>query len=372
MELAEVVDGDGVRLRPYREADAPRVVAGAGDPQTQRFMPAMPRPYDEGIALAWVRDGAVAERATGRHSWAIADPDTDELLGGFGLRVSNDGRAQAEVGYWICPDARRRGVATAATRAAVAHGFAAGLGRIELQALWANIGSQRVAAATGFRREGERRGVLRGVDGRRHDTVVWARLATDDGRPVPRLLPDPPAAGLTDGVVALRPLGPADADALHALRSLPDVVVTSVPPVPPPLADTVERCERAPAHWLAGTRADVLVLDAATGAVAGDLGLYYRAPQIGEAMIGYSLLPAWRGRGYATRAAALLARWAFDIGIARLVAGAGPDNVGSQRTLERAGFRREGYAVGQLPGPGGRRTDDVLFALLPEWLRPAP
>ena len=57
--------------------------------------------------------------------------------------------------------------------------------------------------------------------------------------------------------------------------------------------------------------------------------------------------------------------WAFEaVGIARVIAGTAPGNVGSQRVLERAGFEREGYQRARLPGPGGSRIDDVLFALV--------
>jgi RimJ/RimL family protein N-acetyltransferase len=145
-----------------------------------------------------------------------------------------------------------------------------------------------------------------------------------------------------------------------------------VPPVAPALAEVEARCARSTSHWLAGERADLVILDAATGTVAGDIGLYYQEPQTGQAMIGYSVLPAWRGRGYATRAARLLAGWAFtSVGIARLVAGTMPGNVGSQRVLEKAGFRREGLQLQRLPGAGSGRVDDVLFALLPTYLDPS-
>jgi RimJ/RimL family protein N-acetyltransferase len=81
------------------------------------------------------------------------------------------------------------------------------------------------------------------------------------------------------------------------------------------------------------------------------------------------MLPAWRGRGYATRAVRLVARWAFDsAGVARLVAGTLPSNVGSQRVLEKAGFRREGLQFGRLPAADGGRVDDILFAMLPTHL----
>ena len=84
-------------------------------------------------------------------------------------------------------------------------------------------------------------------------------------------------------------------------------------------------------------------------------------------MIGYSMLPAWRGRGFPTRAAQLVSLWAFaETGIARLIAGALPTNLGSQRVLEKAGFKREAYLRSRLPGTDGRRSDDVQFALLAE------
>lgn len=367
MEIPRTYEGDGVVLRPYQPADVPRVVAGCADPLTQRYMPAMPRPYGEDVAREWVATTAAVEWETGRYNWAVADPATDVLWGGAGLRIANDRRGQAEVGYWVCPDARGRGVATAATRAMVALAFAYGLHRVELITMWENTASQRVALAAGFRREGERRGLLPGHDGRRHDAVAWYRLA-DDGPPPPRLLPDLPGGALTDGVVTLRPLAADDTDALHPLHCQPDVVARSVPPRVPDRTDTARRCARSGARWLAGDRADLLILDAASGEVAGELGLYYQEPSTGQAMVGCALLPRWRGRGYAARAAALAARWAFDCGIARLVAGTAPDNIASQRTLERVGFRREGYAHGRLPNPDGGRQDDVGYALLPDWL----
>jgi len=63
----------------------------------------------------------------------------------------------------------------------------------------------------------------------------------------------------------------------------------------------------------------------------------------------------------------LLSLWTFaETAIARLVAGALPDNLGSQRVLKKAGFKREGYLRSRLPGVAGRRLDDVQFVLLAE------
>jgi len=115
----------------------------------------------------------------------------------------------------------------------------------------------------------------------------------------------------------------------------------------------------------------LVIAHRAPGAPAGEIGLFYQEPALRQALVGYSMLPAWRGRGYMTRAAQLLALWAFaETGIARLVAGTLPTNLASQRVLEKAGFRREAYLRSRLPAEDGRRNDEVQFVLFPEDLLP--
>ena len=44
-----------------------------------------------------------------------------------------------------------------------------------------------------------------------------------------------------------------------------------------------------------------------------------------------------------------------------------PDNIASQRVLEHAGFRREGpCARTSTSQPDGRRTDALIYSLLPD------
>jgi RimJ/RimL family protein N-acetyltransferase len=365
----EPIEDERVRLRLYRESDVPDLVAAGADPEIRRFLPMLPDPLTEADARWWIGEGSPAAWRDGGAAYAIADPVTDRLLGAMGISHVVPVRRQSEVGYWVAPWARGRGVATEATRLLAAAALGDEFSRLELLTHAENVPSQRVALAAGFKREGVRRGAVIGAGGDREDRIVWVRLASDPPGPVRRLLPDLPGEQLTDGVVSLRPLAAGDVDAIYQLHGLPDVVETSVPPVAPSRSEIEARCTRSASHWLAGERADLVILDGATGAVAGDIGLYYQEPQTGQAMIGYSMLPAWRGRGYATRAARLVARWAFtSAGIARLVAGTMPSNVGSQRVLEKAGFRREGLQLSRLPGVGGGRIDDVLFALLPTYL----
>lgn len=366
MSTAEI-NGDGVRLRAYRPDDAEAVAAGYDDPVAQRFLQPLPSPFTLRHAERFLSEGVEAVFADGGVVYAIADPRTDELLGGIGFDRVISHRRQAEIGYWVGPWARGRGVATSAVHALSAHALATGLERLELLTHWENSASQRVALAAGYQREGVRRGAL--PDGRdgRDDLIAFARLAADSGEPLPRLLPDLPGDELTDGVVTLRPLDPGDIEFLTALHSLPEVIATSVPAVKPSAEDLHKRASRAAAHWLAGTRADLVIVDTASGRPAGELGLFYQEPVTNQAMIGYSTLPEFRGRGFTTRAAQLVALWAFaETDIARLIAGANPDNKGSLRVLEKAGFKQEAFLRSRLPGPGGVREDDVQFVLLAE------
>lgn len=341
VSVAEI-NGEGVRLRALRTGDLDDLASGYADPVTERFLPQKPD-------------------AEGDDAWVIADHATDRLLGGIALQ-----RAGRHAGllFWIGPWARHRGAATAAVRAVTGWAFDTGFTRLELLVQWENSLAQRVAMAAGYQPEGVRRGAQPGSN---DDLLPFARLPGDPPGPTPRLLPDLPGGELTDGVVCLRPLNAGDIDFYTELHAVQDVIDTSVPPERPTPAQIRRRCTSAEAHWLAGTRADLVITDAATGAPTGTIGLFYQEPRTGQAMIGYSQLPAWRGRGYATRAAQLLSLWVFaETNVARLIAGTLPTNTGSQRVLEKAGFTREGYMRSRLPGGHGQRRDDVQFVLLPE------
>jgi RimJ/RimL family protein N-acetyltransferase len=358
------INGNGVRLRALRPDDVDDLVAGYADPMVQRFVP---HPFTRDFAEGFVHRRAPEMFTEGGAFYAIADTGTDRLLGAIGVDRPVPSRQQAELGYWVGPWARRRGVAVAALTTMTDHLFGTGIQRLELLTHWENAAGQRVALAAGYQREGVRRGAIASRDGGRDELLAYARLATDPPGPTPRLLPDLPGGELSDGVVTLRPLNADDIGFYTELHTFQDVIDTSVPPEPPTAAEIRHRCTSAEAHWLAGSRADLVIVDTRTGAPTGGIGLFYHEPPTGQAMIGYSQLPAWRGRGYTTRAAQLLSLWVFaETNIARLIAGTLPTNKGSQRVLEKAGFTQEGYLRSRLPGPNNTRTDDIQYALLPE------
>jgi RimJ/RimL family protein N-acetyltransferase len=88
-----------------------------------------------------------------------------------------------------------------------------------------------------------------------------------------------------------------------------------------------------------------------------------------RAAVGYWLAPHGRGRGVATHATRLLARWGFErLGLERLELTCAPDNPASQRVAERCGFTREGVLRSHMRFKGGRR-DTIVYSLLPGELR---
>ncbi|MEV4413401.1 GNAT family N-acetyltransferase [Catellatospora sp. NPDC049609] len=364
------LDGGTVRLRPWAPRDAQRTREACADPLIAEFIPLMPSPYTDEVSQWWINEGAPAAWQNGGASWAVVDPATDDVLGGAGMGQVVAERAQAEVGYWIAPWARRRGVATAATVAITRWAFAErGIARMELVTAPRNAASQRVALAAGFTREGVRRGAATLRDGSRGDHVVFARLATDPPGPVAPGLPDFPGGELSDGLVRLRRLAPGDAEAYFALSELPEVRRNNIGG-PTTLEGVRERCALAESDWLAGIRAACVILDAATGEFAGDIGLYYQEPFLRQGIIGYGLRPEFRGRGLATAAARLISDWALEqAGLVRVAAGTFPYNEASRRVLERAGFEREGHLKARLPGPDGTRIDDIQYVRIAERYR---
>jgi RimJ/RimL family protein N-acetyltransferase len=74
------------------------------------------------------------------------------------------------------------------------------------------------------------------------------------------------------------------------------------------------------------------------GRAVGGIG-FKGQPDGGCVEIGYGLAPSARGHGYAAEAVIALLIVAADHGLLRVIANTSLDNVASQRTLIRAGFR---------------------------------
>jgi RimJ/RimL family protein N-acetyltransferase len=172
---------DGVvRLREPVARDLDAVVAACRDPMVQRYT-RVPTPYEEADGRAFI-GGAAGRRVLGQSlELVIADRADDRLLGMIGIIADRHDALRAEIGYWVAPESRGRGVATRAlallSRWCVTDG---GFERLDLQAAISNVASLRVAERCGFVREGVmRRSWYRG--GGRSDMVLFSLIPEDMG-----------------------------------------------------------------------------------------------------------------------------------------------------------------------------------------------
>ena len=96
--------------------------------------------------------------------------------------------------------------------------------------------------------------------------------------------------------------------------------------------------------------------EGSAGPVLMASGGFKGPPQDGTAEIGYSVLPQFQGRGYATELVGGLVRWALQQpGVTRVVAETEWANPASVRVLTKAGFAASGSAT----EPGGTRFEWV-------------
>lgn len=137
--------GDGRELRRFVSGELPRL---------ERDVP------------GWVTDDGV-------HVFAI--DDGEERAGLVALRVPEHRDGAGQLAWQLRAESRGRGLAAAALRAVVEHGFTdLGLRRVEAYVARANRPALRSAAQAGLRTEGVARGFREGAD-----AVLLGRLADD-------------------------------------------------------------------------------------------------------------------------------------------------------------------------------------------------
>jgi RimJ/RimL family protein N-acetyltransferase len=103
------------------------------------------------------------------------DAGTGDAVGGGMLHHLDAERQIVEIGYFVLPQARRRGIATTIARLLAEHAFSLGIARVTAYVNVGNIASERVAERAGFTREGVVRSMPK-PDGRRVDKTLFSLL----------------------------------------------------------------------------------------------------------------------------------------------------------------------------------------------------
>jgi RimJ/RimL family protein N-acetyltransferase len=176
-----VLEAGGLRLRPWRDSDAHRIVEACTDPRTRQWLPLLPDPYGETEARSWL-EAQIEARATGRSAcWAVVDPaDEARVLASISY-FDYTPEIECEIGFWSHPDARGRGVATRAMREVVRYTFEdLGVRRVTAAASVDNAASRHVIEANGLTTWGtERLGI--DVHAGRAD-LAWYDLLIEEWR----------------------------------------------------------------------------------------------------------------------------------------------------------------------------------------------
>jgi RimJ/RimL family protein N-acetyltransferase len=164
-------------LRPFAAEDISWVYEVSRDPAVQHFVQ-VPTPYRLEHAGYFVEQVAMAGWDSGqRAEFLAAETATGRRLGRVGVGLG--GAGAAEIGYWVDPAARMRGVATHAVRALCRWAFSSlDLEIIEWRTEVGNLASRRVAEKAGFLVEAtlRKRQIHRGV---RVDVWVGSLLKAD-------------------------------------------------------------------------------------------------------------------------------------------------------------------------------------------------
>jgi RimJ/RimL family protein N-acetyltransferase len=163
-----------VLLRPVEDGDIDQIAAACQDEGIQRFIP-VPRPYARSDAAEYVarahRQWASGEKA----AFAIVDPeDPDRLLGVLSLSIAG---TTGNAGYWVAPDARRRGAARRALTLVARWAFdELELAVILLEIHETNTASMAVARAAGFHQAGR---LDVNTEMGKRGGLIFSRLITD-------------------------------------------------------------------------------------------------------------------------------------------------------------------------------------------------
>ncbi|SDM83899.1 GNAT family N-acetyltransferase [Streptomyces wuyuanensis] len=175
-------------LRALEPADAPALAEMMNDEQVAAWT-AVPQPYTEAAAHAWISDHAPGERSAGRGiDLAVTEFLTQRLVGVIRLSRTDWRVRSSEMSYIIAPWARGEGYASEAALATAQWLFRdQRFERLELRTAADNTASQQVAQKIGCISEGVLRGACiartrtegGGWTDLRTDFIVWSLLPED-------------------------------------------------------------------------------------------------------------------------------------------------------------------------------------------------
>ncbi|MFT0848480.1 GNAT family N-acetyltransferase [Actinomycetaceae bacterium L2_0104] len=344
-------------LRPMRIADARPYAEGAADPMVRAYAHLPQSEYTEASVAELIR-GVVREglECGDLAILTIADPSSGDFAGSLVLfDVSEDA---AEVGFWVSPQFRGRGLVRSALALAAEFARRSGISRLTARTVGGNEASQRVLERSGFTRVGEGRGTA--PSGRDVELLHYGREIDREA-----FLP------LQTQRLRLRLFERGDVAALQRIYGRSDV---SRFLLEEPWSG--EDAERNVSAWMANSGIEGGAGVESGGGNALFVAVEYRGELIGSVHlwltdvehrvgeIGWVFDPGSGGQGLATEAVCAMLDLAFGrYGLHRVAAQMDARNEPSARLARRCGMRFEAH-LRQNWWSKDEWTDTLIFATL--------
>ena len=147
-----LIQRDGLTLRPFTDLDVESIAVACNDAEIQQWLP-HPSPYTEELASWFVCERAPTILRSG--TGIVRGIEVDgRLMGVIDLKHANWHARSVEIGYWVAPWGRGRGLAACAIRALTDWAHAQGMRRVEIRVAPDNLASLLSAQRAGFTEEG--------------------------------------------------------------------------------------------------------------------------------------------------------------------------------------------------------------------------
>jgi RimJ/RimL family protein N-acetyltransferase len=175
----ERLDDGRAALRPLRVGDAgPYARAFVEDDALGRLLGIDKDPDEASVRERIERQAEPSEDAT-FFRLAIADPASDAFWGEVIAHSLDDQHRRGEIGFWVVPDQRGRGVGSSAVALAISWMFEElGLLRVEMTTTPENLVVPELARRLGFRQEGILR--ARNIERGERVDIVWFGLLREE------------------------------------------------------------------------------------------------------------------------------------------------------------------------------------------------